>query len=169
MTKREGLTPDRLRDLLDYFPETGLFVWRVARSHVAKGDIAGHLDRDGYVTIRVDGVTHEASRLAWLYVYNEWPLPSVDHINRQKADNRIVNLRIATKQQNGVNRGAQKNSISGIKGVTPHGSGWRAKITVNDKPYSLGTYRTKNEAHVAYTIAEKRFFGEFSEAEGTGV
>ena len=87
------LTAERLRQLLDYSPETGLFYWRVKRGSVAAGTEAGTWHGNGYRKIHIDGVPHLAHRLAWLYVHGEHPTGEIDHRNGNPADNRISKLR----------------------------------------------------------------------------
>lgn len=92
------LTADRLREVLAYDAQTGAFTWRVTQSNRAKaGNTAGSLHRqDGYVYIRVDGVLHKAHRLAWLHVHGAWPTAGVDHVNGDRGQNGIANLREST-------------------------------------------------------------------------
>lgn len=98
------LTAERLRELLTYDPETGEFRWRYTRGCRARGQIAGTVTCLGYLTIAIDGRKYKAHRLAWLHVHGEWPYPEIDHINRIKLDNRLVNLRRATRAENNANR-----------------------------------------------------------------
>lgn len=161
------LTTERLRALLGYDPETGVFVWKVTRSFKAvAGAVAGsEYKATGYLRIQIDGTSHLAHRLAWLYRYGEWPGMSIDHINGLKADNRIENLREATVGQNGQNRyAAQKNNQSGALGVYQDNSsgGWRAIIAKDGLIYKLGYFDTKKAAHDAY-LAAKRELHEFGE------
>jgi hypothetical protein len=98
------LTQNRLKQLLDYQPETGQFTWRVARAGLAKaGSVAGATKTQGYRQIMVDGTMYLAHRLAWLYVHGHFPVKMLDHVNRQSWDNRIANLREATHKQNREN------------------------------------------------------------------
>jgi hypothetical protein len=162
---RYNLTAERLRHLVNYDSSTGIFTWRISRPRCAVGGRAGHFAEDGYWTIRIDGHLYEAQRLAWLHFYGEWPIPSIDHINRITDDNRIENLRLANKQQNGANRKVQKNSKSGVKGVSRHGLGWRAKITINGQFHLLGTFKDIEDARNAYLAAAEKLFGEYAYAD----
>jgi hypothetical protein len=85
-----------------------------------------------------------------------------DHINRDTLDNRKQNLRIATKQQNGRNRTKQKNNTSGYKGVSHHQNKWQAVIKINKKAIYLGVWESKIAAALAYKLAERRYFGDFT-------
>lgn len=108
-----------------------------------------------YQYIRVLGTRYMAHRLAWLYVYAKWPTSDIDHINRVKHDNRIINLREVTKSENQYNRGLSTNSSTGAKGVYKTKYGYIAQITINSKPMYLGTYTTISAASEAYVKASK--------------
>ena len=103
-----SLTPTRLREVLTYNPETGDFIWNVSVGRVKRGTVARCLDGDGYIRIQIDGVRYFAHRLAWFYIFNEFPDPETDHKNRIKTDNRISNLRITDRSGNNQNRGPFK-------------------------------------------------------------
>ena len=154
----------RLRELLNYDPETGVFTWRVARKGRFKGSVAGSTDSNGYRTIRLDDVLYLEHRLAVLYMIGEWPKATVDHINGERADNRWTNLREATWSQNLANRSPNKNNTSGAKGVwwNKRRSKWTAAVTVDRKAIHLGYFLTVGSAEAAYKEAAKRYFGEFA-------
>jgi hypothetical protein len=150
------LTTEKLRELLHYEPETGRFTWLVKRrGHTRAGDEAGRIHENGYRMIKVSQVRYLAHRLAWFYVRGEWPANEIDHINRDRADNRIANLRTATHAENGQNRGARAGSKSGVKGVSwmSRLSLWEARITVNGKTKYLGTFAELADASRAYQVA----------------
>jgi hypothetical protein len=158
MRYQRDLTATHLRDVLDYDPTTGAFTWRVSRRAVRAGDAAGCVNKQGYVVIRVNGVTRKAHRLAWLHFYGESPARLVDHINGKRADNRICNLRLATNSINMQNqrRPMATNMSSGYLGVTQgRGGRWRASIVVDGKKRSLGTFVTAEEAADAYLTAKR--------------
>jgi hypothetical protein len=158
-----NLTADRLRHLLDYNPETGQLSWRSPTAHnVKRGQIAGNRHGGGYLHTMVERRRHQNHRLAWLHFYGEFPVGVVDHINGDKADNRISNLRLANRSTNAANSKARGSS--GFKGVTACKKRWRAQITVNQEVIYLGLYKTKEEAHAVYAEAARQHFGEYARA-----
>ena len=144
---------------LDYNPLTGIFTWRVKVNSRAKaGAVAGSQSR-GYWVIRVAGKLHGAHRLAWFFVYGEWP-KQIDHINGIQSDNRIANLRLATNAQNAQN--SRCRNRAGFKGVSPKKGKWRATIKHDGRSIQIGTFASPEEAHAAYVAASRRLFGEFA-------
>src|SRR3972149_653667 len=103
------LTAAQLRSILDYDPETGIFRWKTPNRKRRPGAKAGWVRADGRNLIKVGFTRYLASRLAWLYVYGEWPERLVDHIDRDKANDAISNLRQATSLENNLNAGVRKN------------------------------------------------------------
>ena len=135
--RKLGLSAERLRELLHYAPETGLFYWRVSRGSVAAGTPAGQPHSHGYVVIRIDGVTHYAHRLAWLYVYGEHPTREIDHRNQNRADNSIANLPQSSHAEN--MRNISRRNRSGFKGVYRYRSKWGAQICVDGRRITSGS------------------------------
>jgi hypothetical protein len=163
-----GLTQDRLKDLLHYDPATGHFTWKVSRSGVKHcNGSAGTQNASGYVVIGIDGFIYPAHRLAWLYVYGEWPKHQIDHINRCKYDNRIANLRDATPSENLHNTGINSSNTSGLKGVSFHKKSrkWQAFIRNNGRNQYLGVFDTPENASKAYLAAKDKITPP-SEPEG---
>jgi hypothetical protein len=161
------ITAERLRELLDYDGETGVFRWRSNRGRMAKlGQQAGSSNSSGYVLIRIDGKDYRAHRLAWLHVNGAWPQDEIDHINCNRSDNRIGNIREASHSQNNANRPRYKNNRSGFKGVAWHAKTgrWRAEIRLSRRSRHLGLFDTPEAAHSAYMDAASRLFGEFARA-----
>lgn len=153
-----------LLDILDYEPETGIFRWAKPRPRVNVGQVAGSLHHRGYIHLEIDGAHCAAHRLAWFYVTGNKPDRAIDHINRDKSDNRFCNLRLA---ENGQNRANSKGSGStGFKGVVfkkwLKANPYQAQITHNKKVIYLGCYATPEEAHNAYKEAAERLHGEFA-------
>ena len=151
----------RLKEVLDYDRNTGLFKWKISiGGRAVVGQVAGNLHGSGYINIRVDGVTYPAHQLAWFYVYGEWA--QVDHENRIKSDNILSNLRKATTSQNMANRNVFTNNELGVKGVRFHKGSFEARIQVDKKSIYLGTHRTLEQAAKAYRDAAKLHFREFA-------
>jgi hypothetical protein len=155
------LTQDSLKDVLAYNPETGEFHWLVKPSaRVALGQRAGCLAVKGYRYIKIAGKSYQEHRLAWLYVYGDWPALDLDFINRDTACNKISNLRQATKGQNAGNTVARKD---GLKGTHWHEkrNRWSSSIHKGEKQTWLGYFDTEEAAHAAYCEAAKLQYGEF--------
>lgn len=161
------LTAERLRELLSYDPQSGVFTWLVhmnnKRAHV--GLRAGQHRRHGYRTINLNGRRYYEHRLAWLYVHGHWPARYLDHINGDGTDNRLANLREATPAQNSANKGAMSNSRTGLKGVSRFRKRWTAEICVNGVKHRLGFFDTPEEAALAYAMAAPNIHGDFARIE----
>lgn len=124
---------------------------------IRAGDRAGST-KNGYVIIRINGRGYRAHRLAWLYVYGQWPTLMIDHINGKRSDNRIENLRDVQAYVNVENqRRAQATNILGVLGVSRHFNKYRAKISIDGVCRHIGCFNTEKEAHEAY-LAHKRMF-----------
>lgn len=136
---------------------------------IKAGAVAGNLSSDGRPTIRIGNVVYYAHRIAWLLYYGVEPPNEVDHINRVKSDNRISNLRAATRSQNNRNCATRRGNKSGIKGVKYYperAKPWRVTIRIDNKiDLPLGYYATKVEAAAAYLEAAKKYHGEFACAD----
>lgn len=160
------LTQEALRSLLHYDSATGEFTW-VRKSHskakAKPGDIAGGLCCYGYVRIKIGKKSYKAHRLAWLYTYGEWPTEFIDHINGDRSDNRISNIRCASNAQNQQNRKAGTNSSHGLLGVTWNNQAnrWAARIMLNGKRKHIGYYGSAEEASHAYQ-EEKRKLHQYA-------
>lgn len=158
------LTQEKLKELFWYHADTGNFYWRKALTPRMKPwDKAGSIDGQGYVQIKVCSKVKQAHRLAYLYAYGHLP-KQVGHINGNKSDNRIENLRSADNSKNSMNKGIQSNNTSGFKGVTFHkGTGkFHAKICVEGIRKSLGYFKTAEEASNAYIKAAGELHGQFA-------
>ena len=157
---KAALTAERLREVLNYDPETGVFTWAKSRPHCRVGSVAGCLCKNiGYVKLRVDGHLWLAHRLAFLYMTGDWPSHEVDHINGARSDNRWANLRDVVSRVNKENmRSAYSNSQSGVIGVTWFRPAklWRAAIQVDKKPHHLGYRKTAEEAAQLYLEAKRK-------------
>ena len=159
------ITKQELDELLSYDPANGVFTWKSHRKNaIPVGSVAGSMHKTGYIQIKINYVLYKAHRLAWLTVYGEMPRMSIDHINCNKSDNRIENLREATRGQNSHNRGKLSNNSVGLKGVTKVKGydKWRSQIRCNGEIIRLGSFGSPEDAYLAYCDAAKRLHGEFA-------
>lgn len=159
------ITQSDVRRHLLYAPETGVFIRLVSKWATKIGKPTGTIDSSGHVQIKIDGRLYLAHRLAWLYMYGEWPDLLVDHINGNSKDNRIANLRLATRRQNAHNRHrAQSNNSTGLLGVSfdrTEGKYFAQIIDSGNKKF-LGYFKDGGSAHEAY-LKEKAMVHEFGE------
>ena len=165
MTRSYALPPyEELAEWLLYCPETGRLTWRKDRWYNAlAGTEAGSIcPTTGYRRIRLGQKKKlQAHRVAWLLYYKVDPHPfEVDHIDTNRANNRIANLRLVTKQQNQFNRGENQNNTSGFKGVYRHGNKWRAGARVGGRLRWLGIFETPEQASIAWMQAVQCERGE---------
>ena len=155
------LTQKKLKELLEYNEKTGVFRWKVYKSsNSQKGDIAGTINKDGYVIIQIDGKRYKAHRLVFLYMIGTFPKEQVDHLNHTKDENRWCNLREVTSSENQRNRSISKNNTSGTIGVrwSKKDKRWIAYIRVNyKKNIYLGSFKNKKEAIKARKEAEIKY------------
>lgn len=157
-----SLTAKRLREVLDYNPDTGEFRWKIAQRRYI-GEVAGYRgDACGHRQIRIDGRAYYAHRLAWLYVHGQWPDNQIDHCDVDPSNNTLSNLRKATNQQNRQNVRSKRSD--GRKGIHCTGRKWQAAIRVGGKRIYLGHFNTPDEAAAAYSQAVAQHHGEFGRA-----
>lgn len=151
------LTQSQVKKLFEYDQLTGNLIWKINLvHHKIKGKTAGCLNAEGYRKVTINKHTYMVHRIIWLWHYGFWPKIGLDHINGDKIDNRINNLREATEAENNQNkRKHQSNNKSGYLGVSPHEKKWQAVITINKKQIYLGLYDDPELAHAAY-INKKR-------------
>ena len=151
------LTQERLKQVLHYDPTTGVFTWTACRLSRYTGTRAGNVSNvHGYERINIDKISYRSHRLAWLYVYGEFPETGIDHINRVKTDNRIANLRVANQAENGQNMSMSILNKSGCRGVNwDKATGrWMSGIIVNGKKINIGRFLCKEDAIAARKAAE---------------
>ena len=158
------ITQKRLKEVLDYDPETGIFTWIADHYSSKAGNQAGTPNGRGYIRVGIDGRRYCAHRLAWLFVTGEFPKNQIAHRNLIKSDNQWNNLREATGSQNKANRNLQSNNTTGVKGIYYIRARrcWRAEIVKDRKNYFLGHFQTKEEARAARRAMEPELFGEFA-------
>lgn len=156
---------NKLRELLEYNPDTGEFFWKTSSDNLSRkvGTLAGSVYPNGYRYIQIDGSDYRAGRVAWFLMTGEDPVDFIDHKNTIRDDNSFSNLRKATNSQNQANA-KWSNNTSGIKGVRWQASRgkWMAIITVNGKARNLGRYTSVVDAAKAYKKAAVDAWGEFA-------
>ena len=159
------LTQKRLKELLCYDPETGIFTWKERvlsrkRKSEKSGQIAGNINKTtGYRRIGIDGESYIAPRLAFLYMKGYFPEHEVDHKNRIRLDDRWENLRHVSRQCNTRNKSIYKNNKSGIAGVSwnKNRKRWAATITTFCKTLNIGRFKSKIDAVKTRWEAEKKY------------
>ena len=172
------VTQERLKQVLDYDPETGVFTWKVRTVNAPSartdkvwntrfaGTEPGHMRPDGYRGMTVDRMKFQAHRLAWFYVNGTWPPFDLDHVDGNKANNAIANLRLADRSENMANTGRRASNTSGRKGVYQDRRTGRFIATVHPrgKKIHIGVFDNIEDAGDAYAKAAAKHFGEFARA-----
>ena len=151
------ITQSRLKELLHYNPDTGIFIRKVSRQGIRADGVAGYTRKDGYIQIKIDNKNYFAQRLAWLDYYGYLPENELDHIDRIRHHNWIDNLREVSRQCNLRNTGNISTNTSGVKGISFHKNAhkWAASIKVNGKVNHLG-YSTEFTEAVAHRLAAEQ-------------
>jgi HNH endonuclease/AP2 domain len=161
---RNALTQQRLKELLNYDPTTGIWTWIKGRPGTSVGKVAGKIDDEGYRRINVDRNGYRSARLAFLYMTGAWPIHEADHKNRNRLDDRWENLRDATRSQQEFNKPSTgKIPFKGV--VLYKGKKYRARIGKKNK--SLGFFDTPEEAYAAYLKAAQELHGEFGGSDAS--
>jgi hypothetical protein len=157
---RESFDAGYLRSIMDYNSETGELFWKRGWR---KGRRAGCYSKE-YVEIWVDNASYKGHRLVWLWVHGAWPSREIDHIDCNGRNNRISNLRIATRSENCANTRRYVSNSSGFKGVDFHKrtGKFRARIRKDRSLHHLGFFETPEEAFAAYSEAAKHRFKDFA-------
>lgn len=158
------ITLEELKEKHRYSRMAGVFEKRVGSKRKGyKWVLVGHvLDKSGYQVISVNGRSYLAHRLAWFYVHGEWPEMGIDHIDGDRLNNAIANLRLATPAQNSHNSQTPVHNKSGVKGVSFSGGRWTAQVAVNRRPVFMRSFKTKEEAEEAVRAAREKAHGEFA-------
>lgn len=165
MTEREAttLTAERARQVIAYDPETGILTRISGSSRAGRfiGKPVGSVRKDGYLEFSIDGKTYLAHRVAWLLAHGDWPT-LLDHRNRDRADNRLANLRLASEHENGINHGISASNTSGVTGVFWDRTKRRWKSYIRAYGVSQhGSHKTFEEAVAARRAAETEQLGEW--------
>jgi hypothetical protein len=156
------ITQEKLKKYLHYSEEDGSFTWIKHDLKPYKiGKNAEHDHNHGYKCINLCGKKYYSHRLAWLYMYGEFPKQHIDHINGIKSDNKIINLRDVSNSDNQQNQKTHhKNSKSGLMGSVKHNNKFRAQITINGICYRSKVLETKEEAHELYLLMKRELHGD---------
>lgn len=164
MTKRRTITARLAREMLDYDPETGVFTWKVAAGKVKAGAIAGSVGAHGYPRVGICGHQIGLHRVAFLIMTGSFPSGHIDHINRDRSDNRWGNLRLATPSQNQQNRTLAADNTTGFKGVSfdKTRNKYVALIKHGGKRVNLGRSDDPRKCAVMYDAAAVDLYGEFA-------
>lgn len=170
-------SPELLRQLLEYAPETGVFTWRHRAAETFRDGkrppehTAGiwntanagkqaltFPDGRGYYRGKIMGRNHKAHRVAWAIYHGVWPDGEIDHINGERTDNRIANLRVVSRQENSRNKPRQVNNTSGATGVArdKQSGKWSAWVKIDGKNQNLGLYHNFGDAVAARKEAERK-------------
>jgi len=166
LNSRNDLTQEMVKDHLYYCPKTGVFL-RIKvgrRAPQLFGKPAGGIGKDGYLMILILGHIYPAHRLAWLYIYGQFPTHFIDHINRDRQDNRLANLREATRSENAMNAGMWSHNSSGVKGVSwsKHAQRWEAHIKRDGVKIHLGLFDEVHDAALVVRREREKLHGEFA-------
>lgn len=154
------LTADYVKTLLNYDPVTGVFFWTDKAYGKAKNKKAGYADAKKYFRVQINGKKYFLHRIAWLIIYGSWPVGEIDHIDGNKQNNKIKNLRDVSKNMNQHNRKkAASSNMIGILGVskTKKGRPYRARIKICGIEKNIGKFDTAEDAHKAYLKAKRKF------------
>lgn len=155
----------RLRELLTYNEDSGAFFWNVTRGSAVAGTLAGSVNDDGYVVLRIEGKLYRAHILAWFYMTGEWPTRQVDHEDNNRTNNRWANLRLATNGENGANKPKLKTNSTGFKGVSfdAKRGKHRAQVQKDGKKKHVGYFDCPTAAALAHDAAAIELHGEFAQ------
>ncbi len=153
-----------LNSLLRYEPNTGFLYWKIRGRGRRQGIPVGGINSYGYVQISIDYERFSGHRLAWLLSTGRWPFAEIDHINHNKKDNRLINLRESTRSENKRNVLLQANNTSGLQGVNfnKEKNKWQVRIKIMGVAKHLGWFNTLDEAKQHRLRAEKNYYGDFA-------
>lgn len=157
------LNQERLKEKLHYDEDSGLFYWNNVPKHSRYKGLAGCLSSGGYRIVTIDKVIYFCHRLVWLYVFGEFPENQIDHIDNDKLNNKLSNLRESTHKQNQRNRQKPRNNKSGFKGVTldPKTGKYRGCVYSDKFNHYCGSHATAELANEAVKLKRIELHGEF--------
>lgn len=160
---KEHFTREEASQFIEYHPESGMFR-RKKFAQRGKTDFRGRVDHKGYLRTQVAGKPVLCHRLAWLMHYGSWPQGEIDHINGDRQDNRISNLRVCTHQQNNHNQPLRKTNTSGVKGVYWHAKQrkWRGQVCLNYKMHLTQGFDEIANAESAVIELRNKLHGDFA-------
>lgn len=164
MKKPILLTFEYVDSLLRYEPETGLLFWKIPRRNCRLDRPVGGGNSYGYIQISINYERFSGHRLAWLLSTGKWPVNDIDHKNQNKGDNRLVNLREATRSENKMNVSLQSNNKSGIQGVNFNleKKRWQVRVKIHGISKHIGWFETLEKAKDVRLKAEKKYYGKFA-------
>jgi hypothetical protein len=165
MSKNDLPSPEYLRQRLSYDPETGRLYWRYHEKMPTRwnsrwtGVAAGRISQCGYNQVAIYGIRYPSHRIIWAMSYGAWPNGEIDHIDGNRLNNRLGNLRDVSRTENSRNMALRHDSTSGITGVCwdKNRSKWIAQIRVNRIRLNLGRFNSFEEAIAARKAAEIEF------------
>ena len=165
MAENRQISLDYLKSILDYDPLSGTFKWKIRKGNKIPvlTMLAGTTDRWGHRVIRINQKNYMAHHVAWFYVNGVWPPYEIDHVNCERADNRIVNLRlVSSRWQQRANQKKRADSRSPFKGIRRHGRHWIARCTKNGIVQRRYGFTSPEKAHAAYCDMAHNSFGSFA-------
>ena len=162
------MTKERLLEMFEHDARRGVLIWKAKPNRkIIIGTIAGSLNKTtGYIQVRIDGVVYSLHRLIWLYVHGTWPRDEIDHIDLNKTNNRIENLREATSSNNKCNQTVRSDSMSRVRGIYEDkrriARRFRPHVAINGKRHWLGSFASKEEAAAVRRASVVKYHGDFA-------
>ena len=157
------INQEELKEVLKYSPEEGIFIWLNSKGSCRKGAMAGSVHKTGYHRVVINRKSYLLHRLAWMYTYGEFPKNFIDHIDGNKSNNRLSNLRVCSQSENMQNSKLRLDNTSGFKGVSQisQTGKWQVNASLQGKITFLGQYVDKEEAINTYKAFCLEHHGEF--------